>query len=537
MKQQRLARWFGAFAGLALLASGLPAMHTQAQTAAEFSGIVFEDLNQNGAYDTDEQGIAGVAVSNGREVVQTGADGAYTLPLYDGMVGFAVKPSGYAFPLDENNLPRFSYVYEPSGSPEFIAEYDGVAPTGELPASVDFALVKVDEPDTFDALMVGDTQVTNGDEVSYLRDDIVSELTDTGAELALMMGDNVNDNLSLYDRYLSVMSAIGLPMYFVPGNHDTNYDSPNEQYQYETFKRFFGPTYYSFNYGQVHFVILDDVMWDGSAYHGELGEQQLEWLANDLALVPQDALIVLNMHIPLASWQDRASAQHALADRDQMFALLEGRPAIALAGHTHTLERFMPGEEVEGWGEAMPIQQIIVGAACGSWWSGDKDERGIPASYQRDAAPNGYMIFHFEGNQFSEQYIPAGSPVSDNMILSFDSRLGANTPQDVVTPGELSSTTLVANIFSGSRESAVDYRIDDGPAVSMTKDNNVTDPYVMAQTASLEDWLYPVSSTHIWTAPLSTDLTPGAHTITVTTTDMYGQTFEGVKVFEVWATE
>ncbi|WP_162909417.1 calcineurin-like phosphoesterase C-terminal domain-containing protein [Aggregatilinea lenta] len=536
MMKQRYAKWLGALAGALLLASSLPA-HTQAQSGAEFGGIVFEDLNVNGLRDADEQGIAGVAVSNGREVAQTGTDGAYTLPLYDEMVVFAVKPAGYAFPLDENNKPEFYYVHQPDGSPDFIAEYDGLVPTGDLPASVDFALTKVDEPDTFTALILGDTQVTNSAELDYLRDDIVAELTDTDALLALMMGDNVNDNLALYDRYLSIMSAIGLPMYFVPGNHDMNYDSPDAQYEYDTFKRVFGPTYYSFNYGQVHFVILSDVIWDGEAYHGELGAQQLEWLANDLAQVPQDALIVLNMHIPLASWQDRTSTQHAVADRDQMFALLEGRNAIALAGHTHTLERFMPGEEIEAWGGSLPIQQIVVGAACGSWWSGDKDERGIPISYQRDAAPNGYMLFHFDGNQFSEQYIPADSAVSDDMILSFDSRLGQNTSQDVVTPGELSSTTLVANIFSGSRDSVVEYRIDDNPTAPMVRNNNVADPYVMSQTASLEDWLYPLSSTHIWTAALPTDLTPGAHTITVSTTDVYGQSFESVKVFEVWATE
>lgn len=48
--------------------------------AGEFQGVVFEDLDGDGRQSHSEPGIVGVAVSNGRQVVRTDAEGAYTVP-------------------------------------------------------------------------------------------------------------------------------------------------------------------------------------------------------------------------------------------------------------------------------------------------------------------------------------------------------------------------------------------------------------------------------------------------------------------------
>jgi hypothetical protein len=532
-----------ATAALVFAVVGLPT--ASAADPTEFSGVVFEDRNQNLMRDADEPGIAGVSVSNGKEVVQTDAQGAYTLPRYDEMVVFVTKPAGYATPVNQYNVPQFFYVHRPNGSPDSIKEYAGMQPTGELPASVDFPLFKAQASDTFKAVVLGDTQVTDHIEIGYLRDSIISELVNSDAAFAISMGDNVNDVLSLYDRYLAVMSKMGVPTYYVPGNHDANYDSPDDEHQFETFTRYFGPTYYSFDYGQVHFVVLDTVMWDGKRYHGEISAQQMEWLKNDLSFVPADRLIVLNMHIPIVSWIDRLTEEgrHMVSNRDQLYALLEGRPALALGGHTHTVEHFMPGEEHEGWNGATPIPQIIVGAACGSWWSGDTDERGLPLTYQRDAAPSGHMVFEFNGNQFTEHYKAAGKPLDWQMNISFNSRRAhgqpggalSDLPAATIFSQELGSTTVVANVWNGSQKSVVECQIDDRSPVPATQNYNIADPYVLRLQADLEDWLITTSSTHIWTCPLPTDLEPGVHRVTVNTTDTYGHTYQGTRMFEVWA--
>ena len=80
---------------------------------ATVSGIVFEDRDGSGVASAANPGLAGVLVSNGRDVAVTGADGRYTLPLPDEATIFVVKPAGFMPPLEPADqsaplLPPFS---------------------------------------------------------------------------------------------------------------------------------------------------------------------------------------------------------------------------------------------------------------------------------------------------------------------------------------------------------------------------------------------------------------------------------------------
>src|SRR5271165_6886052 len=129
----------GAAGGLALAAVDASPALAQGATV---SGAVFEDRDGSGAASAANPGLPGVLVSNGRDVAVTGADGRYTLPLPDEATIFVVKPSGYMPPVDlKTNLPRFYRHHQPKGTPpELNLTFDGLDPTGPLPASVDFAL-------------------------------------------------------------------------------------------------------------------------------------------------------------------------------------------------------------------------------------------------------------------------------------------------------------------------------------------------------------------------------------------------------------
>src|SRR5690606_33996999 len=80
------------------------------------TGYVFNDANANGRRDAGEAGIANVSVSNGVQVVQTGSDGQYTVPVGNDNVIFVIKPAGYEAPLDAFNLPKPYYIHKPGGS-------------------------------------------------------------------------------------------------------------------------------------------------------------------------------------------------------------------------------------------------------------------------------------------------------------------------------------------------------------------------------------------------------------------------------------
>ncbi len=144
-----------------------------AVSGATATGIVYEDVDRNGLRGANEPGVANVAVSNGVDVVPTDADGRYEIDVDDQTIVFITKPAGYMTPVDGKMLPRFYYIHQPDGSPSGL-RYAGIAPTGDLPASVDFALVRVDEPAKFEALLFADTQPQTSVEIDYIRDDLVA---------------------------------------------------------------------------------------------------------------------------------------------------------------------------------------------------------------------------------------------------------------------------------------------------------------------------------------------------------------------------
>lgn len=174
------------------------------------SGYVFADANGNGKKDKTEKGIANVAVTNGQEVVQTNSKGYYTLPVGNDNIISVIKPTGYQVPLNADNLPQYFYIHKPQGSPQF--KYKGVAPTGPLPAAVNFALKPVREQDNYTALIFGDPQVYNQEQVDYFVKDVISEVEGIkNMSFGISMGDEVGDKLDLFPAYTAAVKRVGIP--------------------------------------------------------------------------------------------------------------------------------------------------------------------------------------------------------------------------------------------------------------------------------------------------------------------------------------
>lgn len=510
-----------------LLTATLPANSPNA------SGVVYEDANLNQKFDPGEKTIPGVLVSNQREVVKTGDDGRYSLPVEDGSVIFVIKPGGYAAPLDANYLPQFYYIHQPNGSPPL--KYGGVPPTGKLPESLDFPLYRAAESDTFSALVFADPQPRDNGEIDYIRDDVVAELIGVDAVFGITLGDIMYNDLSLYERYNQIVGPIGVPSYNVPGNHDMNFDAADDRTALETFKRVYGPPYYAVEYGKVSFIALDDVEWLGidttrgtGNYRGNLGETQLTWLKNYLQYVPQERLVVIGVHIPIY-YPRNSNANINVGDRDQLFEILKDREhVLIITGHMHMVEHnFFEAEN--GWPGKTPLKQIICSTVSGSWWSGPKDERGIPTSDQRDGAPNGYHIFRFEGNRYGQRFRAAG--------FAEDYQIRISAPTGTLKQAEISdSTQIIANIFNGDETFVLEYQIDELPPVPMVR-TEMIDPFMSSLHDTYPDtyqsWVKPLNSTHIWTAPLPESLGKGVHKIVVNARDNEGRLYRAARVFEI----
>ncbi len=487
-------------------------------------GIVYVDEDRDGQHDPGEAPLPGLCVSNGRDVVPTGKDGRYQLPLDDGDIVFVIKPRGYMTPVDSRNLPRFHYIYKPAGSPTNL-EYAGVAPTGPLPASIDFPLAPHDEPDTFQVLVFGDPQTGTMEEIDFLTQDIVQEVVGTEAAFGVSLGDVVNDDLTLFEPMAETVGLIGIPWYNVYGNHDQNYDVKSDALADESWERVFGPTTYSFNWGAVHFIVVDDVMYDGHIKkyksHAEFGPH-LTFIENDLKHVSRDRLVVVMMHIPLV----------AVDDKQKLFDLLSDRPhTFSMSSHWHVQEQFFIGAE-GGWGGDRPHHHLVQGTACGSWWNGATDEWGIPHTMMRDGVPNGYSIITFSGNQYSIRYKAARR--------SADEQMSVHAPSSVTT-SDAPSTEVLANIYAGTCRSVVEIRVGESQPWRPMRQAKRTDPYFVAGHASEQgmDLAYhqdlpePQATPHTWVANLPASLAPGAHLIEVRTRDMYDQMWFGRRVIRV----
>jgi hypothetical protein len=494
------------------------------------SGIVFQDTNNNGLFDKTEVSLSGICVSNGVEVVRTGKDGKWSLPCGDDTGFFVIKPAGYMTPVTTDMIPQHYYMHKPGGSPSL--QVAGMAPTGPLPKSINFGLRPQKEQKNFKALIFGDTQARGLTEVNYVTHDVVEECLGTDAVLGISLGDIVADDPNLFKEINESISQIGIPWYNVFGNHDFNRGAKDDHFSDETYERFYGPSTYAFEYGQVVFISLKNVYFDSEGkYKSHFTDQQLSFVKSYLSHVPENKLVVLVMHAPIISCDNRKG----------MFDILKDRPhTLSVAGHTHTMAHVFADEKM-GWFGKNPHHHFINATVCGSWWCGIKDETGIPHATMNDGGPNGYSEIAFDGNSYSIKFKAARRPADYQMNIYL---------ADDIQQAALDTTSLLVNVFAGSPRSKIEMSIDNGPQWTTLEYNPMRDPGIAAMQvynrflgSNINDttlntifgWEMdkPAIARHIWKGRLPKGLKPGTHRVTVRSIDMFGQVSTGQRIFRV----
>ena len=365
----------------------------------------------------DGTGVAGVSVSDGEEVVRTDKDGVYQLKSkkYHKYV-FVSVPSGYE-PFRQGILPVIHTQLEKAAS---VAE------------RADFQLKKVEGQDNYTMLMLGDIHLANrtGDRnqfKSFVNDINAFRSKLSGPVYALTLGDMTWDlywevNNYGYKDYLADAKAIAdLTIYQTIGNHDHSMYQVGDYNTVEEYKKVIGPTYYSFNIGKVHYVVLDDVECTNSKpttdekgnacyvreYNANLVQQQYDWLAKDLSYVDAATPIVVAMHIPL--YNDNGSARMEGASR--LAQILSAYPEVHVyTAHTHTI--YNVDKTASGH-----IFEHNAGSICGTWWWSAQETPGIHIG--QDGSPGGYSVVNVAGTSFSWQYKATGSDV-DRQFRTYD---------------------------------------------------------------------------------------------------------------------
>lgn len=478
-------------------------------------GRVYVDLDNDGRFSVGDAPFSGVKVSNGIDIVKTDESGKYQLDISQTKQVFVIKPNGFRTRLNQSKLPQFFYLHKPDGSPKL--RFRGSQPTGPLPQSIDFPLYQQNEPEAFKILLFGDPQPRNLKEVDYISQDVVSELVGrTDHSFGVTLGDIAFDNLNTLKPLSQSIALIGIPWYNVIGNHDVNLDAMNRDQSNETFEATFGPTYYSFDYGQVHFVVLDNIDFippqkrqGGGYYRGRFGTQQIQWLKQDLAMIPESQMVVLLMHIPIIG----------TSDKNEIFQLIENRPyCVSVSGHTHDHRHLFLGKK-DGFQGKKPHHHIVNVTVSGAWWSGAKNENGIPHTTMKDGGPNGYSIMTFDRSGYRLDYKAAGQSTQDQLRIDVPRTLSSN---------KTAETDIFVNVYNGSEESKVRMAVgNNGKWTELTKTIEV-DPYyvrLFERDAKEEAPLAaPKPCYHLWKGKLPS-LEPGVHLLVVETTDRHGRRY------------
>lgn len=373
-----------------------------------------------GVVSTADGPVPGVVVSDGVEVAVTNEQGIYQLQSDKewGYVFISV-PAGYEVPA-EGVLPQFYKMMK------------GDASTAER---VDFSLTAVDGQDDYKVLVLGDMHLANrtGDLKQFME--FTSDLNAYRAlhqqekMYAIALGDMTWDlywysNSYALPEYLNTINSQvkGLQIFHTIGNHDYDYKATNDRDAESRFMDYIAPTYYSFNLGKVHYVVLDDVdcsNYDGTTsrdYEKRVSAGQLSWLAKDLSHVDKSVPLVVVMHAQVfyPSQTDGFKVDHDAVNTTQLLNVLDGYKVHFITGHTHMNYNVTPDDAVTGGRE---VYEHNTGAICGSWWWSGYLTPGVHLS--PDGTPGGYAIWSVNGTDMEWMYKATGW-TEDYQFRSYD---------------------------------------------------------------------------------------------------------------------
>ena len=361
-------------------------------------------------------GVENVVVSDGAEVTVTNEKGIYQLK--------SAKKWGYVF----ISVPS---GYEVGVLPQF---HRALKNSADVVERADFKLEKVDGQDSYKIFMLGDMHLANrtGDLGQFAQ--FTSDLTDymtrhKGEKMyALTLGDMTWDlywysNSYYFPQYLNTVNSQikNLQIFHTMGNHDNDFQTRSDYDAAVKYVDQICPTYYSFNIGKVHYVVMDDIdcsSYDGSTsrnYVKSLSAEQLDWLAKDLSYVAKTTPVVVAMHAQVFyPTTSGFKIDHDPVNTLRLFDILDGYTVRFVTGHTHKLFNVTPDAPIV---DGHNFREYNSGSVCASWWWSGNLTPGIHIG--TDGTPGGYGIWDVTGTDFQCLYKSTGWP-EEYQFRSYD---------------------------------------------------------------------------------------------------------------------
>lgn len=405
---------------IALLLAGSMSAQSTYRSALPFKSR--KGVNVGGIVECDGRPVKGVMVSDGYHVTSTDSSGAYYLHSEKKNPQiFITTPSGYE-PYREDVVPQFWA--------------DIVSPPGKFERH-DFRLVKRDN--SRHALFVTTDMHFHGrfhDELTFKTYiDVINREMDSLANLGIPVYSIGLGDIS-YDCYWyesgvdiektrDILNKNGwrMPFYNIMGNHDSDGAvCAGDSTDFKSAQRYmsvYGPRYYSQNIGDIHYVMLDNIIYNNTpvnhtGYEGINGKrdyltaitpEQLEWLEKDLSHISSSTPLVISLHSPVHKIKKITGDVAVNGDKVSAMRLkkLTARfnKVHFLSGHTHrnALIRINNGD-----GEIIDHNLL---STCGAiWWNSGLNQKNIA----HDGNPVGFALYEMYGDSISWRFIPYEYP-------------------------------------------------------------------------------------------------------------------------------
>lgn len=386
-------------------------------TTATVTGVVFSDDNRNGSQDAEEEGIENVTVSDGATLTQTDGSGRYSITTDVARrvtdLVFVSQPAGYTVGKDAYSTARF---YRDLGQ---LA--DGATETA------DFALVPdpKSRANSFTFANIADPHANPGNPLRSAAawKEQVAEINSTSQNLGFVqvsgdLTDRATD--AEFENYRAGTSASRVPVWPAVGNHEYFYGgAATYQARIDNYRRYVGPEWYSFDYGNRHFVVLEN---NGQAPFDE----QFNWLRQDLAANARGKKVVVLTHQPM-NVPFGSPSQY-----DQYGDLLEQyQTELVLVGHEHSND---PDNDA-------------------AWVEGAKHVQTNSSSYTIDHSPRGFRYIQMQGEDFANPFRQYG----------IDQSLTINLPEPgSAVPAAALDEVQVSAYDTSEEVRRARYRIDGG---------------------------------------------------------------------------
>ena len=424
-----------------------------------------------GKVTSEKEGLHNVVVTDGYQCVVTDKDGNFSLtPNHEAKFIYISTPAGY-LPAEEMQVPRFYMPIEKGVNQQY-----------------DFSLRKNPVDDNRQLLFVTADPQFHKEENFVRYGEVVDDMLKLKEEyadrdiLGIDCGDLVGDKPELYPLYIEHLNRTGIPFYRMPGNHDLQFGGRSTETSTSIYEKNFGPDHYSFNRGEVHYVVLNNVFYVGRDYFymGYIDEKTFGWLEQDLSHVPEGSTVIVSMHIPgrldedVKPFQYNSSTISAQTiNISSLFDILKSYKVHLFTGHMHYNRNIIHSDK---------LYEHNTGAVSGAWWQGD---------YCLDGTPIGYGVYEIDGSDVSWFFKSVGKD-RDHQMRVYAPNTTSRYGKDVVV-----------NIWNWDKNWKVKWQENDIDMGEMTQFVGL-DPEVEKAYSDKEklefSWIAPEQTSHLFRA-------------------------------------